>query len=995
MKIVHGFELLKDEDIVELLTRAKFYRHVKTGTELLSLMNDDENKVFGITFRTPAGDSTGLPHIMEHSVLCGSRKYPVKEPFVEILKGSLQTFLNAMTYPDKTCYPVASQNIQDFYNLIDVYLDAVFYPNISPFIFQQEGWHYELEKPDGPLSYKGVVFNEMKGAYSSPDSLIAEYSRQSLFPDNSYGFDSGGDPEVIPSLSFEQFREFHQKYYHPSNARVFFCGDDNPDERLRLVNEYLKDFERLDIDSTIKLQKHFDHPKRIVHYYASGQDKASRSKGMITVNWLLCETTDVQTNMALHILSYILLGMPGSPLRKALIDSGLGEDIAGVGLEDELKQMFFSVGLKGANVEKAYLVEKLILDTLTGLARDGIDPQTIEASINTIEFSLRENNTGSYPRGLALMLRSLTTWLYDSDPMALLGFESTLKAVKNCISKDKTYFEDLIDHFFVKNTHRTTVILKPDSNLREKMEAAEKKKLAEIKNAMANAQSSASPDSGELSRTVESPGRAVESLQSVINNTRELNKMQETPDLPESLAKIPVLKHADLNKKNKTIPLALFDQEGTRILYHDLSTNGIVYMDVGFNLHTLPQKYLPYVPLFGRALLQMGTGKEDFVKLSQRISRKTGGIHPASFTSVIKNSNKTAAWLFLCGKVMQNQLGELLSIIEDILLSPRLDNRERFRQMVLEEKARYEQGLVPGGHQIVNTRLRSHFSEAGWLGEQMNGISYLFFLRRLARDVDKDWSAVHAVLEKMLQILVNRKSMIVNVTIDSHGWSYVEPRVRGFLGALPEVSANTAEWLPQRFDDFEGMTIPAQINYVGKGGNLYEMGYKFHGSANVISKYLRTTWLWERVRVQGGAYGAFCLFNSLSGVLTFLSYRDPNLVKTVEIFDKTTEFLRNIDLSREELTKSIIGAIGDIDTYMLPDAKGYISLLQYLNGNNDEDRQQMRDEVLSTTVDDFRNFADVLEGVKENGLVKALGSKGAIEEAVRNHQLPLKIIEVM
>jgi hypothetical protein len=972
MEILHGFELLKDENIVELQTKAKLYRHVNTGAELLSLINDDENKVFGIAFRTPAGDSTGLPHIMEHSVLCGSRKYPVKEPFVEILKGSLQTFLNAMTYPDKTCYPVASQNVQDFYNLIDVYLDAVFYPNISPFIFQQEGWHYELEKQDGLLSYKGVVFNEMKGAYSSPDSLIAEYSQQSLFPDNSYGFDSGGDPEVIPSLRFEQFKEFHQRYYHPSNARIFFCGDDEPDERLRLVNEYLKDFERLDIDSTIKLQKHFDHPERIVHYYAAGEDEALRSKGMITVNWLLGETIDAQANMALHILSYILLGMPGSPLRKALIDSGLGEDIAGVGLENELKQMFFSVGLKGVNIEKADIVQKLILDTLTGLARDGIDPQTIEASINTIEFSLRENNTGSYPRGLALMFRSLTTWLYDGDPMALLGFESSLAEIRNRLNEDKTYFEDLIDRFFVKNLHRTTVILKPDSVFREKKEAVEKEKLAEAGNAMTDDQ-----------------------LQSVIDNTHELKKMQGTPDSPEALATIPVLKLADLDKKNKTIPLALFDQKGTRILYHDLPTNEIVYMDVGFDLHTLPQKYLSYVPLFGRALLQMGTEKEDFVKLSQRISRKTGGVHPTSFTSVIKNSNKTAAWLFLCGKVMQNQFGELLSIIEDVLLSSRLDNRERFRQMALEEKARYEQGLVPGGHQVVNTRLRAHFSEAGWFGEQMNGISYLFFLRRLAVDVDKNWPAVHAVLEEMLQILVNRESMIVNVTIDDHGWSHVEPRVRGFLEELPAAPLNTAEWSPKRFDDFEGMTIPAQVNYVGKGANLYELGYKFHGSANVISKYLRTTWLWERVRVQGGAYGAFCLFNSLSGVLTFLSYRDPNLVKTVGIFDKTTEFLRNIDLSREELTKGIIGATGDIDTYMLPDAKGYISLLQYLNGNNDEDRQRMRDEVLSTTVDDFRNFADVLEGVKESGLVKALGSKGAIEEAVRNHQLPLKIIEVM
>jgi len=972
MEIVHGFELLKDENIVELQTRAKLYRHVNTGAELLSLINNDENKVFGLAFRTPAGDSAGLPHIMEHSVLCGSRKYPVKEPFVEILKGSLQTFLNAMTYPDKTCYPVASQNVQDFYNLIDVYLDAVFYPNISPFIFQQEGWHYELKKAEDPLKYKGVVFNEMKGAYSSPASLIARYSQQSLFPDNTYGFDSGGDPEIIPSLRFEQFKEFHGKYYHPSNARIFFCGDDDPDERLRLVNDYLKDFDSRDIDSTIPLQKRFDRPKRLDHYYASGEEEAAQLKGMITVNWLLSETIDARTNMALHILNYILLGMPGSPLRKALIESGLGEDIAGVGLEDELRQMFFSVGLKGINVEKADILEELILETLTGLAGDGIDPQTIEASINTIEFRLRENNTGSYPRGLILMLRSLTTWLYDSDPVALLNFESHLKAIKTRTSEDKTFFEDLIDRFFVRNTHRTTVILKPDSDLREKKEAAEKEGLAAARSSMTGAQ-----------------------LQSITDNTLELNKLQETPDSPEALARIPVLKLTDLDKRNKTIPLTLSDRKGARILYHNLSTNGIIYLDVGFDMHTLPQKYVSYVPLFGRALLQMGTEKEDFVKLSQRISRKTGGIHPASFTSVIKNSNDTAAWLFLRGKAMQNQVDELLSIIEDILLSPSLDNRERFKQMVLEEKARQEQGLVPGGHQIVNLRLRSHFSEAGWLSEQMSGVSYLFFLRQLAADVDKDWPSVRAALEEMLRILVNRKTMIINATIDEAGWSHVEPQVHRFLGELPAEPSNILEWSPQHVDNFEGMTIPAQINYVGKGANLYELGYKFHGSAKVISRYLRTTWLWERVRVQGGAYGAFCLFNSLSGVLTFLSYRDPNLVETLETFDGTTQFLRNIDLSREELTKGIIGAIGDIDTYMLSDAKGYTSMLRYLNGNDDEDRQRMRDEVLSTTASDFRAFADVLEGVKDNGLVKVLGSKGAIEEVAGDPQLPLKVVDVM
>jgi Zn-dependent M16 (insulinase) family peptidase len=960
MEIRHGFELLKDVIVSELQIQAQFYRHVKTGAELLSLINNDENKVFGITFRTPPADSSGLPHILEHSVLCGSRKYPVKEPFVEILKGSLQTFLNACTYPDKTCYPVASQNVQDFYNLIDVYLDAVFYPRISPFIFQQEGWHYELAKPDDPIIYKGVVFNEMKGAYSSPQRLIATCSQQSLFPGNSYGFDSGGDPEYIPILRFEQFRDFHRKFYHPSNARIFFSGDDDPDRRLSLVDEYLKDFERLDAASAVPLQSRFDTPKRFVHLYASGEDEAVRSKGMVTVNWLLTETTDAEINMAFNILSYILLGMPGSPLRKALIDSGLGEDLTGSGLEDELRQMYFSVGLKGIHVDKADDLEKLIFETLTGLVKNGIDPRTIEAALNTVEFRLRENNTGTYPRGLVFMLRCLTTWLYDADPLLLLPFESYLSEIRSRLKKNAAFFENLIDRFFLKNSHRTTVILQPDAALGQKTEETERKKLADVKAGMSN-----------------------DEVQSIIENTQQLQQLQETPDTPEALASIPVLKLGDLDKENKIIPLELIDEKETRILYHNLETNGIAYIDVGFDLHTLPQHCLPYVPLFGRALLQMGTEEIDFVELSQRISRKTGGIRSTSFTSVIKDSRETSAWLFLRGKGMVHQVGDLFQIVSDILLAPRLDNKDRFRQMVLEEKARQEQKMIPGGHQIVNIRLRSHFSEAGWAAEQMSGVSYLFFLRKLVEQVDQDWPSVHAVLRDMLFRLVNRASMIVNVTTDDNGWLPVKNCMLRFLSDLPVQLAERIAWSPGQFDGFEGMTIPAQVNYVGKGTDLYKLGYRFHGSAKVISRYLRTSWLWDRVRVHGGAYGAFCQFNSLSGVLTFLSYRDPNLAQTIAAFDKSTMFLRQIDLSHE------------IDAYMLPDAKGYASLLRYLNGDDDQSRQRMRDEVLSTTVNDFRAFADVLDGVRETGLIKVLGSSRAIENAVKKDKVPLKILDVL
>jgi Zn-dependent M16 (insulinase) family peptidase len=972
MTINHGFKLERDRDIAELKTRARFYRHEKTGAELLSLINNDENKVFGITFRTPPVDSTGIAHILEHSVLCGSRKYPVKEPFVELLKGSLNTFLNAFTYPDKTCYPVASQNLQDFYNLIDVYLDAVFYPRLTPFILQQEGWHFELEDSGQPLTYKGVVFNEMKGAYSSPDNVLVERSQQSLFPDNTYGLDSGGNPKHIPDLTFEQFLAFHQRYYHPSNARIYFYGDDDPEARLIVANGYLKAFDLSLPDSTIPLQPPFQKPRHMEHPFMVGEEEVSKAKGMVTINWLLPETTSIQTNFALRVLEYVLLGMPGSPLRKALIDSGLGEDIAGEGLATELRQMYFSTGLKGIDIKNTGPVESLVMDTLAGLARKGIDPLTIEAALNTIEFGLRENNTGHFPRGLLLMLRSLTTWLYDGDPLAMIAFEEPLEAVKSGARSESGLFEQMINRFFLNNPHRTTLVLKPDPDLRETEEVGEKERLASARSAMG-------PDQ----------------VTGVLQNTRELKRLQKTPDSPEALATIPVLKLEDLDKKNKTIPIARFDQQGTPVLFHDLFTNGIAYLEIGFNLRALPDKYLPYVPLFGRALVEIGTDKEDFVTLTQRISRKTGGIGPQTFTSTIKDSRQGAAWLFLCGKAMLKQTEDLVNILQDVLLTVRFDNRDRFRQMVLEAKARAEQNLVPQGHQIVNLRIRSHFGEAHRVAEQMGGVSYLFFLRQLVRDVEKDWNGVLAVLTDMRRILVNRGNMIFNVTLDNDSWPAFEKHVNRFMDALPQGPVTEADWAFKAPAPFEGLTIPSQVNYVGKGANLFEIGYAFHGSSLVITRYLRNAFLWDRVRVQGGAYGAFCLLDRMSGALTFVSYRDPNLLDTLDAFDRSASFLKDTDLGREELTKSIIGAIGDLDSYMLPDAKGFASMVRYLTGDTEDARQQMRDEILGTKASDFKNFARILEQVKKEGIVKILGSPSAIEKASTEHPGWLDIVKVL
>ncbi|MGD9167360.1 MAG: insulinase family protein, partial [Syntrophobacterales bacterium] len=724
--------------------------------------------------------------------------------------------------------------------------------------------------------------------------------------------------------------------------------------------------------SSIPLQPPFKESKRIIRSFGTGSDESSELKGMLTINWLLSETADAETNLALRILNYILLGMPASPLRKALIDSGLGEDLAGVGLENELRQMYFSTGLKGIYIENGDRVEDLVLQTLNTLAREGIDPLTIEAALNTVEFRLRENNSRNYPQGLLIMLRALTTWLYDADPFALLAFEAPLAKVKSQLAADSSFFEGMIEKFFLKNSHRTTLILQPDPTLLEKEEAEERERLAAARTAMSK-----------------------ENLQTVIDQTNELKRIQQAPDSPEALATIPMLKLSDLDKRNKTIPLTILEQRNTKVLFHDLATSSIVYLDVGFNLHAMKQHYLPFVPLFGRALLEMGTEQEDFVTLTQRIGRKTGGIHPQTFTSAVGGEERDASWLFLRGKSMLAQSLDLTTILRDVLLTAQFDNQERFRQMVMEEKARHEQRLVPEGHQVVNLRLRAHFSEADWVAEQMKGVSYLFFLRDLTRKVDEDWPSVLASLEHMRQTLVSRQNMIINATCDDKDWSEFNPHLDGFLEELPADDVQEFKWSPEEPAGFEGMIIPAQVNYVGKGANLYELGYRLHGSAHVISRYLRTAWLWDRVRVQGGAYGAFCLFNHLSGTLTFVSYRDPNLIKTIETFDETVEFLRSNDLTDDELTKSIIGTIGEIDRHLLPDAKGYTSMVRYLTDETEDKRQLLREHVLNTSVGEFRDFADVLEGVKQSGLVKVAGSASAIETVAAERQGWLEVFKLL
>ena len=971
MTDLHGFELVKEQDIPEINSKTKLYRHLKTGAELLSVENEDENKSFAISFTTPPADSTGLPHIMEHSVLCGSRKYAVKEPFIELAKTSQATFLNAMTFSDKTMYPIASQNVQDFYNLIDVYFDAVFYPNITPETLMQEGWHYELEDDKDEMVFKGVVFNEMKGAYSSPEGVLGRFTEQALMPETIYGNDSGGDPEAIPDLTYEQFKRFHETYYHPTNAKIFFYGDDNPEERLRMANDYLKDFEKQDLDTTIETQAAFDEPIRTVVGYDAGDDPDAKS--MMTVSWALDDPFDMEKVLSLEILEHILLGTSASPLRKALLESGLGENTTGGGLDTQIRQMAFSTGMKGINLEDAEKVETLILETLAELATTGIDPETVEASLNTVEFQLREANTGRFPRGLVMAINATTTWNFGGNPIDPLAFEAPLTAIKQKIANGDKVFEGLVNRYFVENQHRSTVLLKPDPTVREEKEAREADRLARAREAM-----------------------STDEIKQVVEKTRELKIHQETPDSPEALATVPSLHLSDLDREIKKVPQIKETVNGSTVFYHDLFTNGILYVDMGLDLFALPQDLVQYVPLFSTALLEMGTATEDYVKLSQRIGRKTGGIDRTTFNSEHRQDDGAESILFLRGKSTPEQAGELLAILDDILKTTQFDNKDRFKQIVLRRKAQLESGLVPGGHQFVNTRLRSRFNLTGWANEQMGGISQIFFLRELLTHIENDWSSVLGKLVQMRDALLNRDHILFNVTVDQDIWTQFKPTLESFIAGLPATGDQRQAWTPSYDSGNEGLTIPAQVNYVGLGANLYDLGYERTGATQVISNQLGTTWLWDMVRVQGGAYGGFSSFDSGSGVFNFLSYRDPNLLGTLENYHKSVNFLRGLDMSQDELERTIVGAIGEMDGYQLPDAKGYSAMLRDLIGYSDEERQKTRDEVFSTTLADFKKLADALEKLNAQGTVVVVGSREALEDAnAKQGENFLKIIKVL
>lgn len=935
-----SFTLIESRRIEELGTTANLFEHTHTKARVLSLVNSDENKAFSVTFRTPPTDSTGVAHILEHSVLCGSKKYPLKEPFLELIKGSLHTFLNAFTYPDKTSYPVASTNLADFYHLVDVYLDAVFFPLLSRETLMQEGWHVHQEKPGDPLSYRGVVFNEMKGAFNSPDRNLYDAIFRSLLPDTTYAHESGGDPLAIPDLTYENFIAFHKRFYHPSNALFYFSGNDPEAKRLELLDALLRSFTHQKIDASIAMQPTFHSPVRLESTYGIGADEDNDKKGMVTLNWVVGDHTDDDGMLRLSLLIELLTGTSAAPLHKELINSGLGSDIAGGGLEVDVQQPIFSIGLKGMNPQDADKLETLILTTLKDLATKGFSSELIQATLNSTEFALREQNSGSFPRGLNLLYGILPTWMYGGNPLEALAFEDSLTKLKAELASGVKVFEPLIQSLLLGNTHRSTVVLTPDKTVQTQREVTETTRLKSI------------------AASLDDAGR-----EEIIANTLRLQTLQDTPDSQEALATLPRLTLKDLEPTVATIPTTETTVSGVPLLTHTIPTNEIMYLDLGFDLHAVPAHLLPYLPLFTSTLTHMGTTTSPFDTFIHRIQTAMGGFSTQLFAGTT-HEHTTTLQLIVRTKWLTEHEEDALSLIREALLTSNYHNKTRFDQILAEQLSESEQSVLEAGHSYAASLLSSHFTKAGAIGELWNGISQIQFLNTLK---STPWETIENAFKQLRELILTSKGLTLNLTCDKSDTTRVTNHLESWVTTLP-TSEHSAQPQPETSaTQSQAIVVPTTVNYVGKAMKLDPK--ELTGAAILASHLLRSGYLWEQVRMKGGAYGAFSSLDIWTGIFSLMSYRDPHIEETLTKFDHAGEALKTLKLTADEMTTAIIGTINDVDQYMLPSQKSMVAFTRHLLGTTDAYRQTVRDAILKATLKDIHHVGELISSMKTQGII--------------------------
>ena len=957
-KTYSGFTLNEKRELAEINSTALIFSHEKTGARLLKLQNADDNRVFSICFRTPPNDDTGLPHILEHSVLTGSRKFPTKEPFVEMMKSSLNTFLNAMTYPDKTMYPVASKNERDFFNLMDVYLDAVFHPNIydNPFILMQEGWHYETDNPEGSITYSGVVFNEMKGAFSSPERMLYSYLQRRLLPDTIYGFESGGDPAAIPTLTRDSFLDFHRRYYHPSNSYIYLYGNGDTDEELSFIdNEYLGDFTRLEVHSIITPQMPFTAMRDHLFEYPVSAGEPTGEKSYLGVAFCSGVSLDPLQHLIIEIIKRILVGTPASPLRKALLKAGIGKDIMGIA-ENELLQLFLCIIVKDTDPERKDEFLRIVHDTLESQVKNGIDPVLAEASVNYIEFQLREAEIPRLPKGLFYHMRSMNSWLYGDDPLIHLNFEPTLAAIRKGMKEG--LFEDFISRHLLGNPHAVTVILKPKPGLAGEMERETQKRLDAYK-------SSLSP----------------EALESLIAENRELKERQARPDSPEDLAKLPALSLPDISRKNEELKRDLSEIEGIPTILVDVPTSGITYLNLHFDISGVEQELLPYLGLLSGLLGKISTASRDYSDLANLINLHTGGLSFVTETYPANGSPDEYHPRFTVrSKALDNRVPRLLDIIGEIASETDFSNLERVREVVKEIKSRYEMGMTDQGHIVAQKRLLSYFSPMDYFDDLVSGFSFYRFIAALEKNLEKDFDTIRENLIRVRNAVFNPARLLTGITSQADGRRHFKEGLKPLVDRLPRFESPDIRFDFPLENRNEGLMLSqSQVHYVAKGYNFLREGYSFKGSMHVLGVIVRLDYLWNRVRVKGGAYGAMASIQR-NGNFSFSSYRDPNLSGTLSVYRETPSYLRSFSPGEREMEKYIIGAISALDQHLTPRQKGDKAARLYISGISDELLQKEREDVLGATLKDITGCADMLESLMKKDYHCVLGSETKIKE---------------
>jgi presequence protease len=947
------FKLIKQTTITEYSSELKLYSHSKSGAQVLFMENDDTNKVFGVSFRTPVSDSTGVPHILEHSVLNGSQNYPVKEPFVNLIKSSLNTFLNAMTYPDRTVYPVASQNKKDLYNLAKVYMDAVFFPNLTRETFKQEGWHYELESVDKPVIYKGVVFNEMKGVYSDPDNVYFDNILNGLNPDNTFSHDSGGNPAKIPTLTYEQFVNFHKTYYHPANCLVYIYGDDLSDDRFELVAEYLDKFDKIVVDSQVEVQQKLSGVKESVAYFDPGDDVSG--KGYASTSWLLPRKEDT---LPLSILDKILTGSPTAPLYKALITSGLGEDTAPLfGFELDLIQPMVSYGLKGVASKDQTKVQDLVQKTLADIVSDGLDPKDVEAAINSTEFQLREYDTGRYPKGLSMMFDIVVDWVYDRDFMTTLAFEKELLELKQQIASNPRFFEDLIQKELLENTHKLNFTYLPKNNY---LKEISNKEIAELE--------------------VYKKSLSLDQLDELISDTTKLKEFQDRKDTPEEIATLPKLTFEDLQGKPEVIPSLENKIQDVPIYYHDIHTNGVAYIDIGFNLDMIESRYYPYLSLYSRLFTELDTDLHTANEINQLLDLHTGNFSTTVVNMQKVDSTETVRYLFLRGKVLPNNTDRLLDIWVEVLQKLKLDNKDKVKQILTDLRSSLEANMLSDGKAYGTMAVNSLVSKIGSFDEVTSGYKYLAWLREILSKVDTDWQGVLDDLQYIEDNLFVKNGLVINITIDKKEHDRLEKKITTFVSNFQLGVPKKSEILIQNYTDKTVFIVPTKVNYVCYGLNLKEVfAGSLGGRLDVVLNHLNFDYLWAKIRAQGGAYGSRSTLDKLTGVLNIWSYRDPRFEGTMQDYSILAAYLKEIKLDKNDILNSVIGSIGKFDQYLSPKDKGWMSLIRSLTGRSYEQLSEIRQQILEADVQDFHKLGETLDKSFESGKWAVFSSQDSFD----------------